>query len=96
MTWLLGLGMVLCLAAVAAVGACAYGTQRWNDSTRTLTGRVEAGRISEKDQPPSGTRFVACDPRLKSDERFQRFRIVRSRLRFRRCRRGWGGSRFRG
>jgi hypothetical protein len=57
MTWLLWLGLVLCLLAVAAVGLSAYGSNRWTDATRTLTRRLEAARIDEKVRPPSPARF---------------------------------------
>jgi hypothetical protein len=57
MTWLLWLGLVLCLPAVAAVGLSAYGSNRWTDATRTLTRRLEAARIDEKVRPPSPARF---------------------------------------
>jgi len=55
MTWLLWLGLVLCLLAVAAVGLSAYGAQRWTDATQTLASRLEAGRIDKKDRLPSPT-----------------------------------------
>ena len=57
MTWLLWLGLVLCLLAVAAVGLSAYGSNRWTDATRTLTRRLEAARIDEKVRPPSPALF---------------------------------------
>jgi hypothetical protein len=57
MTWLLWLGLVLCLPAVAAVGLSAYGSNRWTDATRTLTRRLEAARIDEEVRPPSPARF---------------------------------------
>ena len=60
MTWLPWLGLALCLLAVAAVGLSAYGAKRWTDTTRTLTRRLEAGRMDEKVGPPSPARF---DPR---------------------------------
>jgi hypothetical protein len=57
MTWLLGLGLVLCLLAVVAVGLSAYGSTQWSDTTRTLTSRLEAARLDEKAQPPSPPRY---------------------------------------
>ena len=59
MTWLLWIGLVLSLLAIAAVGLSAYGTKRWTESMRMLTGRLEAGRINEKVRPPSPARFDA-------------------------------------
>lgn len=57
MTWLLWIGLVLSLLAIAAVGLSVYGSNRWTESMRMLTGRLEAGRINEKMRPPSPTRF---------------------------------------
>lgn len=57
MTWLLWLGLVLCLLVVVAVGLSAYGSTRWADTTRTLTSRLEAARLDEKAQPPSPPRY---------------------------------------
>ncbi len=57
MTWLLWLGLVLCLLLVVAVGLSAYGSARWADTTRTLTSRLEAARIDEKAQSPSPLRY---------------------------------------
>ena len=57
MTWLLWLGLVLCLLAATAVGLSAYGSKRWTDAIRTLTSRLEAVRIEEKVRPPSPARF---------------------------------------
>jgi hypothetical protein len=59
MTWLLWIGLVLSLLAIGAVGLSAYGAKRWADATRTLTNRLEAGRIDEKVRPPSPARFDA-------------------------------------
>lgn len=53
MTWLLWLGLALCLLVVVAVGLSAYGSKRWTDTTRTLTSKLEAGRIDERVQSPS-------------------------------------------
>ena len=57
MTWLLWLGLVLCLLAVAAVGLSVYGAKRWTDTTRTLTSKLEAARIDEQAQSPSPPRY---------------------------------------
>jgi hypothetical protein len=57
MTWLLWLGLVLCLLVLVAVGLSAYGSTRWTDTTRTLTSRLEAARIDEKAQSPSPPRY---------------------------------------
>ena len=57
MTWLLWLGLVLCLLLVVAVGLSAYGSARWADTTRTLTSRLEAARIDEKAHSPSPLRY---------------------------------------
>jgi hypothetical protein len=57
MTWLLWLGLVLCLLALAAVGLSAYGSKRWADTKRTLTGRLEAARTDDKAQHLPTARF---------------------------------------
>jgi hypothetical protein len=57
MTWLLWLGPVPCLLAVAAFGLSAYGSRRWTDSTQTLTRRLEAARIDDEARSPSPARF---------------------------------------
>lgn len=57
MTWLLWLGLVLCLLVVVALGLSAYGTTRWTDTTRSLTSTLEAARIDEKAQSPSPARY---------------------------------------
>jgi len=61
MTWLLWLGLVLCLLAVAAVSLSAYGSKRWADTTQTLISRLEAARIAEKVRSPSPARFDSRD-----------------------------------
>jgi hypothetical protein len=53
MTWLVWVGLVLCVLAVAAVGLSAYGSKRWTESMRTLTSRLDAGRVDEGTRPPS-------------------------------------------
>jgi hypothetical protein len=45
MTWWLWLGLVISLVALAALGAAAYGSKRWADTTRALSCRLDAGRI---------------------------------------------------
>ncbi|WP_114970841.1 DUF6920 family protein [Rhodoferax ferrireducens] len=57
MTWLLWLGLVLCLLVVVAVGLSAYGSRRWTDTTRRLTSRLEAARVDEKAPSPSPPRY---------------------------------------
>ena len=57
MTWLLWLGLVLCLLVVVAVGLSAYGSTRWTDTTRTLISRLDAARVDEKAQSPSAPRY---------------------------------------
>ncbi|NVO04992.1 MAG: hypothetical protein HXX19_03105 [Rhodoferax sp.] len=44
MTWLLWLGLVLCVLAVAAAGLSAYGEHRWAGATQALLGKLEASR----------------------------------------------------
>jgi hypothetical protein len=57
MAWLLGLGLVLCLLAIAAVGLSAYGSKRWADCTLTLTRGLEAARIDARFNRSSPTRY---------------------------------------
>lgn len=57
MAWLLWLGAVLGLLAVAAVGLSVYGTKLWANITRELTGRLEAARIDERARSPSPARY---------------------------------------
>jgi hypothetical protein len=57
MTWLIWLGLVLCFLVIVAVGVAAYGSKRWNDTSRTLTSRLEAARIAEKVQPSSSAHY---------------------------------------
>jgi len=57
MTWLRWLGLIPCLLAVAAVGLSAYGSNRWNDITRTLSSRLDAARTDEKARSPSPARY---------------------------------------
>ena len=62
MTWLLWLGLIfglLAVAAVAAVGLAAYGSKRWAETTQKLARRLEAGRIDEKTEAPRPTRYDA-------------------------------------
>lgn len=59
MTWLLWLGLVLCLFAGTAVGLSAYGSKRWADTIRALNRRLEAARIGENALPPSPVRYDA-------------------------------------
>lgn len=48
MTWLLWLGLVLCVLAVVAAGLFAYGARRWTQATQTLARGLEAGRLDVK------------------------------------------------
>jgi hypothetical protein len=57
MTWLLWLGLVLCLLLLVAAGLSVYGAIRWTDRTRTLTTELEAARIDEEVQSPSPLRY---------------------------------------
>ncbi len=59
MTWLPWFSLVLCLLAVAAAGLTAYGSSRWADTTRMLTGMLDAARIDGGAQSPSPARFFA-------------------------------------
>jgi hypothetical protein len=59
MTWLLWVGLVLCLLAVAAVGLSSYGAKRWTDSTLALTHGLDAARIDARDDPPGVARYDA-------------------------------------
>lgn len=51
MTWMLWLGLVLCLLAAVAAGLCAYGAKRWAGTMQVLSGRLEAARIDDKVRP---------------------------------------------
>lgn len=53
MTGLVWVGLVLCLLAVAAVGLSTYGAKRWTESMRTMTRRLDAGRVDEGTRPPT-------------------------------------------
>jgi hypothetical protein len=44
MTWLLWLGLVLCLLLVIAGSLSVYGNKQWADTVRTLSGALEAAR----------------------------------------------------
>ncbi len=57
MTWLLWVGLVLCLLAVTAVGLSAYGATRWADSTLVLTRGLDAARVDATVDPPRPTRY---------------------------------------
>jgi hypothetical protein len=57
MTWLLLMGLALCLLAVAAFGLRALGSTRWANSIRALTHRLEAARIDGNLRPAPPTRF---------------------------------------
>lgn len=55
MTWLPGVGLALCLLAVAAVGLTAYGANRWAGSTLALARALETARVDA--DPPRATRY---------------------------------------
>ena len=59
MIWLLWLGLVLCLLAVAAAGLRAYGARRWGDGIQTLQTSLEAGRLDGKKDGTSPTQYDA-------------------------------------
>jgi|SRR5450756_2494557 hypothetical protein len=56
MTWQIWLGLVLC-SLVVVVGLTAYGAKRWTDSTRTLSGTLEASRIDTTVGTPTELRY---------------------------------------
>ena len=55
--WLLWLGLVLCLLAVAAAGLAAFGFKRWTDSIGVLTRGLEAARNDGTVKPPYPTHY---------------------------------------
>ena len=57
MMWLLWLGLVLCVLAVAAVGLTALGSKRWADRMAALTGGLEAARSDGTVKPPYPTHY---------------------------------------
>ena len=57
MTWLLWLGLVLCLPGFAVVALVAGGARRWNTTTQALTRRLDAANIDVQAQPPSPSRY---------------------------------------
>ena len=57
MMWLLWLGLVLCLLAVAAAGLTALGSKRWADRMAALTGGLEAARNDGSVKPPYPTHY---------------------------------------
>ena len=59
MVWLLWLGLVLCLLAVAFIALSAIGSRRWTDASQTLTRGLEAARMDAKAQPPYPARYDA-------------------------------------
>ena len=60
MTWLLWLGLILCMLALAAVGLSAYGEHRWSGATQLLSGSLDAGSIDDKrDGKSPPTRYDA-------------------------------------
>jgi hypothetical protein len=64
MAWLLWLGLIACMLAVAAVGLTVVGARRWADATQLLWGSLEAGRIDntlgrQRDEKSLPTRYDA-------------------------------------
>ncbi len=59
MTWLLWLGLMLCMLAVAAVGLTACADRRWAGAMRTLEGKLEARR---SDRSQGGRQNGAMPP----------------------------------
>lgn len=59
MTWLLWLGAVVCVPAVAAVALSMYGARHWADAIRTHTSQLESARVDGKGRPPSPARYDA-------------------------------------
>ena len=45
MSWLLWLGLTMCLLALAAVGVSVVGARRWSAEMRVMAGQLDAGRI---------------------------------------------------
>jgi hypothetical protein len=60
MTWLLWLGLVVCVLAAMALSLVEYGAHRWARATRALTSRMEAAVADDTARSPSATRY---DPR---------------------------------
>ena len=61
MTWLLFVGLAVCLLAVAAFGLWAYGSRRWTSGIRKLTHRLESARTDGKVRPAPPTRFNSSE-----------------------------------
>jgi hypothetical protein len=62
MTWLLWLGLIVCLLAVAVVLISVYGSNQWAQQTRVLTRRLDGARVDRaKVQPALPTRFNALE-----------------------------------
>ncbi|WP_029528196.1 DUF6920 family protein [Polaromonas glacialis] len=59
MTWLLWLGLVLCVLTAAELGLAVVGAKRWANTTRALALRLEASRTDSKAQLPPATRYNA-------------------------------------
>ncbi len=60
MTWLLWLGLILCVVVIAAFGLSAFGEHRWAGAMRALLGKLEAGRVDGKQHgAPPPTRYDA-------------------------------------
>ena len=59
MTWLLWLGLVLCVLTAAKLGLAVVGAKRWANTTQALALRLEASRTDSKAQLPPATRYNA-------------------------------------
>jgi hypothetical protein len=60
MTWLLWLGLFLCMLAVAVVGLSVYGEHRWAGAAQRLSATLEAGRVDgRRDGKSTPTRYDA-------------------------------------
>ena len=57
MTWLLWLGLILSLLAVAAVGLTALGSKRWADRMATLARGLDGARNDGTVKPPRPTHY---------------------------------------
>jgi hypothetical protein len=76
MTWLLWVGLVLCLLAVAAVGLSAYGAKRWANLTVTLAQALAAAPGSARIDPLRPTRYDAREIEGLPEPVQRYFRVV--------------------
>jgi hypothetical protein len=61
MTWLLWIGLAVCLLAAFAAGLAAYGASRWTAATAALTRELEAARVGAQSGPSRATRYDAAE-----------------------------------